>query len=94
MKIVYAFWIGMCGLGAYAFMNMFLFPYADPAIGLICGAALFIIGFIIGLFDYDRKMKKKAEKEARQAEQDRNNELMRQYLEKKLNEEQNNENSK
>ena len=91
MRIVYAFWTGMCGLGAYAFVNMIFLPNADPAIGLICGAAIFVVGFIIGLFDYSRVLRKKAEKEARQAEQDRNNELMRQYLEKKLKEDAENE---
>lgn len=35
-------------------------------------------------------MKKKAEEEERQAEQDRTNELMREYLEKKLREEKEN----
>lgn len=91
MRIIYAIWIGMCGLGAYAFINMLFFPKADPAIGLISGTALFVVGFIIGLFDYGRILRKKAEKEKRQAEQDRNNELMRQYLEKKLKEESENE---
>ena len=94
MRIVYAIWIGMCGLGAYAFVNMIFLPNADPAIGLICGAVIFIVGFIIGLFDYSRVLRKKAEKEKRQAEQDHNNELMRQYLEKKLKEDAENEDSK
>ena len=58
---------------------MLFLPNADPAIGLICGGVLFVAGFIIGLFDYDRKKKKKAEKE----QTDR---LMREYLEKKLKE--------
>ena len=51
-----------------------------------------VAGFIIGLFDYDKKMTKKTEEEKRKAEQDHNNELMRQYLEKKLNEEREKEN--
>ena len=42
--------------------------------------------FIIGLFDYDRKMKKKAEEEKRQAEKEQTDRLMREYLEKKLKE--------
>ena len=94
MRIVYALFLGLCGLGAYAFVNMVFLPDADPAIGLICGAALFVVCFIFGLFDYNRVLKRKEEKEKRQAEQDRNNELMRQYLEKKLKEEGKDENSK
>lgn len=80
-------------IGGYAFVNMIFLPSADPAIGLICGAIIFIVGFIIGLFDYSRVLRKKAEKEKRQAEQDSNNELMRQYLEKKLKEDAKNEDS-
>lgn len=91
MRIIYAIWTGICGLGGYAFVNMIFLPNADPTIGLICGAAIFIVGFIIGLFDYDRVLRKKAEKEKQQAEQERNNELMRQYLEKKLKEDSENE---
>ena len=41
------------------------------------------------IFDYDRKMKKNEEEEERQAEQDRTNELIREYLEKKLSEDEN-----
>lgn len=51
----------------------------------------FTTGFVVGLFGYNQKMKKKAEEEERQAEQDRTNELMREYLEKKLREEENKE---
>ena len=64
MKFFHALSIGLCGLGSYAFINMLFLPNADPAIGLICGGVLFVAGFIIGLFDYDRKMKKKAEEHA------------------------------
>lgn len=66
---------------------MLFLPNADPAIGLICGGVLFVAGFIIGLFDYDRKMKKKAEEEKRQTEKEQTDRLMREYLEKKLKEE-------
>lgn len=90
-KTFYAISIGFWGACGYAIVNMLLLPKADPAIGLTFFAVIFVIGFIIGLFDYDRKKKKKAEEEKRQAEQDRNNELMRQYLEKKLKEESENE---
>ncbi len=50
----------------------------------------FTTGFVVGLFGYNQKMKKKTEEEERQAEQDRTNELMREYLEKKLREEKEN----
>ena len=92
MKFFYALFIGLCELGGYAFVNMLFIPNADPAIGLIFGGVLFVACFIIGLFDYDKKMTKKTEEEKRKAEQDHNNELMRQYLEKKLNEEREKEN--
>lgn len=92
MKIVYAFFIGLCGLGGYAFINMLLLPGADPLIGLICGGVLFIVGFIIGLFDYDRKMKKKAEEEQKLKEKEQTEKLMREYLEKKLKEDAENKN--
>lgn len=59
MKIVYAFFIGLCGSGSYAIINMLFFPYADPEIGLIGFAALFLVGFVFGLFDYDKKKRKK-----------------------------------
>ena len=49
-------------------------------------AVIFIVCFICGLFDYDRKMKKKAEEEKRQAENEQTDRLMREYLEKKLKE--------
>ena len=49
--------------------------------------ALFVVGFIIGWFDYPRKQRKKEEKRKRQEEQERTNELMREYLKKKLQEE-------
>lgn len=87
MKIVYAFFIGLCGSGSYAIINMLLFPYADPEIGLIFFAALFLVGFVFGLFDYDKKKKKKEEEERRQAEKEETDRLMREYLEKKLKEE-------
>ena len=55
---------------------------------------LFLLySLFFGLFDYSRVLRKKAEEEQRQAEQDRNNELMRQYLEKKLKEDSENEDS-
>ena len=56
-------------------------------IGLSVVGVLFITGFIGGCIEYDRKQRKKEEDEERQAEQDRTNELMREYLKKKLQEE-------
>ena len=49
--------------------------------------ALFFTGCVIGWFDACRKQRKKEDEEERQAEQDRTNELMREYLKKKLQEE-------
>lgn len=66
---------------------MFFGGGTSPKLLLACMIAMFLIGFVGGLFEYDRKMKKKAEEEERQAEQDRTNELMREYLEMKLREE-------
>lgn len=94
MRIVYALFLGLCGAGTYAIVNMIFLPNADPVIGLSFFAVIFVVGFIFGLFDYSRVLKRKEEKEKHQAEQDRNNELMRQYLEKKLKEEGKDENSK
>lgn len=39
------------------------------------------------MFDYDKKKKKKEEEERRQAEKEETDRLMREYLEKKLKEE-------
>lgn len=85
-KILYAFSIGFFGAGGYAIGNMLVAPNADPVIGLSFCAVTFVACFIIGLFDYDRKMKKKAEEEKRQAEKEQTDRLMREYLEKKLKE--------
>ena len=81
------FFIGLCGSGGYAIINMLFFPYADPEIGLIFFAALFCVWFVFCLFDYDKKKKKKEEEERRQAEKEETDRLMREYLEKKLKEE-------
>ena len=89
MKFLYAFFIGMVLAGAYCFVMMFFGSGGSPQLQLTFIGILFIIGFVIGLFDYDRKMKKKEEEEEQQAEQDRTNELMREYLEKKLSEDEN-----
>ena len=86
-KILYAFSIGFFGACGYGIVNMLVAPKADPVIGLSFFAVIFIVCFIIGLFDYDRKMKKKAEEEKRQAEKEQTDRLMREYLEKKLKEE-------
>lgn len=87
MKFLYAFFIGMIMTGIYCFMMMFFFPNVDPVVGLSFIAILFVAGFIIGWIDAGRKQRKKEEEEERQAEQDRTNELMREYIEKKLREE-------
>lgn len=89
MKFLYAFFIGLIMMGVYCFMMMLFFPSVDPVLGLSFIAILFVIGFIIGWVDAGRKLRKKEEEEERQAEQDRTNELMREYLEKKLREEEN-----
>lgn len=60
---------------------------ADPQISLWGEVALFFTGCVIGWFDACRKQRKKEEEEERQAEQDRTNELMHEYLKKKLQEE-------
>lgn len=52
MKFVYAFFIGLCGAGSYAIINMLFFPHADPKIGLIFFAVMFLAGFVIGLCWY------------------------------------------
>lgn len=88
MKFIHAFFIGICGVGGYVFVNMLFIPSTDPIIGLVCAAVILVIGFIIGLFDYDKKMRKKEDEEMRKKEQDRNNELLREFLEKKLHEDQ------
>ena len=87
MKFLYAFFMGMIMVGIYCFMMMFFFPKTDPVIGLSFIGILFVVGFIIGWIDAGRKQCKKEEEEERQAEQDRTSELMREYLEKKLREE-------
>lgn len=92
MKFLYAIFIGMIMAGVYCFLTMFFFPTGDPAMELSFIGILFVVGFIIGWIDAGIKQRKKEEEEERQAEQDRTNELMRQYLEKKLREE--NENGK
>ena len=89
-KILYAFSIGFFGACGYAIVNMLVGPKADALIGLSFFAIIFIVCFMIGLFDYDRKMKKRAEEEKRQAEKEQTDRLMREYLEKKLKEEEEN----
>ena len=89
-KILYAFSIGFFGACGYAIVHMFVSPTAAPVIALSFFAVIFIVCFIIGLFDYDLKMRKKAEEEKRQAEKEQTDRLMREYLEKKLKEEEEN----
>ena len=66
-KILYAFSIGFFGACGYAIVNMLVAPKADPVIGLSFFAVIFVVCFIFALFDYDKKIKKKAEEEKRQA---------------------------
>lgn len=91
MKILYSFFIGMIMIGAWVITMQLVSPGtiydADPQISLWVGVALFFTGCVIGWFDACRKQRKKEEEEERQAEQDRTNELMREYLKKKLQEE-------
>lgn len=96
MKILYSIFTGMMMVGIPAFILELFHPNAidsvDPESVLMGMVILFFIGCIIGWFDAGRKQRKKEEEKKRQAEQDRTNELMREYLEKKLREE--NENGK
>ena len=61
---------------------------------VFCFVALATLPVGIWAFDHDyrRREKKRIEEEKRQAEQDRNNKLMREYLEKTLREENENGN--
>ena len=85
-KILYAFSIGFFSAGGYAIVNILFAPQAEPLIGLSFFTVIFVVCFLCGLFDYNRKMKKKAEEEKRQVEKEQTDILMREYLEKKLKE--------
>lgn len=61
--------------------------FLGPKLGLLYLLFFFVIGFIAGILDYNRKQRKREEEEERQAEQEETNRLMREYLEKKLREE-------
>ena len=90
MRIIYAFFIGLVIVGMFFITQAFMgtnINMADPELMLWIVAILFIVGFILGLVLYSQKLKKKQEAEERQAEQDRTNALMREYLEKQLSEE-------
>lgn len=90
-KIVYAFCMGMMLVGVYCLVCGLMESIPnDPELAFAFMGSMFVIGFIFGHIDYSRKMKKKEEEKERQAEQDRTNELMREYLEKKLREEEEN----
>ena len=89
----------MCGF-AYGFFTLCLpliilplFSGVNPLVffGLKLGVVyllfFFALGFIAGILDYNRRQRKREEEEERQAEQEETNRLMREYLEKKLREE-------
>ena len=79
--------------GIYCCMVLILgLPEPDPQTFFMFMGIMYLIGAIAGWYDYGRKQRKKEEEEERQAEQDRTNELMREYLEKKLREEEEHEN--
>ena len=91
-RIMYAFCIAFAGIGVIIGIpqilkgvNIFLvFPIEQT---LLILSGLFVIFFIIGIADFNRKQRQKEEEEERQAEQEETNRLMREYLEKKLREE-------
>ena len=88
MRAVYSIWFG---LGAFAVGEVLRYLSNDRSCGpegvLLGWTSLFVLGFIIGWFDYPRKQRKEEEKRKRQEEQERTNDLMREYLKKKLQEE-------
>ncbi len=57
-----------------------------PKLGSLLLAIIFLLGFLGGIIEYNRKQRKREEEEERQAEQEETNRLMREYLEKKLRE--------
>lgn len=91
-RILYAFWIAFVGIGVIIGIpqilngaNIFLvFPIEQT---LLILSGLFLIFFIIGIADFNRKQRQKEEEEEREAEQEETNRLMREYLERKLKEE-------
>ena len=58
--------------------------------GLAFMSIMVVIGVIAGWYDYGRRQRRKDEEAECQSDQDRTNELMREYLEKKLREEESN----
>ena len=62
MKIVYAFFIGLCGSGSYAIINMLFFPYADPEIGLLALQPCFLLDLSLVCLIMTRKREKKKRK--------------------------------
>lgn len=89
MRLFFAIVMGLMLAGIYCFMTLF-FGTPSPQAGLTFMSIMFVIGVIAGWYDYGRRQRRKEEEAERQAEQDRTNELMREYLEKKLREEENN----
>lgn len=90
----------MCGI-AYGFFTLCLpfviLPLVSPGVNVLTFFGLklgilyllffFTLGLIAGILDYNRRQRKREEEEERQAEQEETNRLMREYLEKKLQEE-------
>ncbi len=98
MRIIYGIYGGFLSL-LILLLGIMTIGGADPSdmeptMGLTVIAIMFIIGFILGIIDYNRRQRKKEEEEERQAQrqtqQDETNELMRKYLEQKLKEEKEN----
>lgn len=90
-RFIYAFCMGFLVPGIYCFIVQFMgTPMPYPQTFLMFMGVMYLIGAIAGWYDYGRRQRKKEEEEERQAEQDRTNELMREYLEKKLREEKEN----
>lgn len=90
-RFVYALCMGFLVPGIYCFIVQFMgTSMPDPRTFLMFMGVMCLIGAIAGWYDYGRRQRKKEEEEERQAEQDRTNELMREYLEKKLREEKEN----
>jgi hypothetical protein len=93
--ILYGVIYGTIAVAAYIFpMNIMTDPeYRDPKQDLMLAGILFLFGFVVGLFAYEGVLKKKAEEEKkrkleekRKLEQDETNRMMREYIKKRMEE--------